>query len=86
MNANLDQQPDDTQPNADKPTRRGPPKGPLVVMLVVMAVVALMYLLMRTTPPKPLPEIPPHRQVPADWHHPQDPRPDPEPARETFEP
>ncbi len=55
-------------------------------MLLVVAVVAALALWVHLTPPKPLPEIPPHKQIPAEWHHPQDPRPDRDPAKRPFEP
>ncbi|MGF1644775.1 MAG: hypothetical protein ACFCUJ_14135 [Thiotrichales bacterium] len=51
------------------------PRGPLIVIGVVIATVLWVYWLKETRTPRPLPEVPPHRQVPKDAHHPQDPRP-----------
>lgn len=86
MSTPLDQDSAHAPTGAGRPMRRGPPRGPLIIMLVVVAVVGAMALWVYLTPPKPLPEIPPHKQIPADWHHPQDPRPDRDPAKRPFEP
>ncbi|HWR75928.1 MAG TPA: hypothetical protein VN283_01800 [Thiobacillus sp.] len=65
--------PDDASPLP--PTRRLP-KGPLIIILLVLATLAWVYWLTRM-PPRPPPELPPVRQLPMDFSHPQDPRPDP---------
>ncbi len=54
-----------------------PARGPVIIILVILAVLTWMFWLMRS-PPRPLPEVPPHRVLPQDVPHPQDPRTQPE--------
>ena len=80
-----------TEPHKDEPNA-GPshdarkaqqwrlPRGPLLLMLALLAVLAWIAWLMQSKPPRPYPEVPPHKVIPADIHHPQDPRPNTEPG------
>lgn len=62
-----------TPGNTPEPKRRLP-KGPLLIILLVLLSVLWVYWLSRTTPPRPLPEIPPLQQLPLDFQ--------PEPERQ----
>lgn len=86
MSAHIEPDPEHSPIEPNGRARRGPPRGPLIIILVVVAVVGALALWVSLTPPKPLPEIPPHKQIPAEWHHPQDPRPDADPRKRPFEP
>ena len=54
-----------TRGDTPEPKRRLP-KGPLIIILLVLLSVLWVYWLSRTTPPRPLPEIPPLQQLPLD--------------------
>lgn len=86
MSTKFEQDSNHAHTGTDRPMRRGPPRRPLIVMLLVAAAVGVLALWVYLTPPKPLPETPPHKQIPAEWHHPQDPRADQDPAKRPFEP
>lgn len=61
------------------PQRRRIPRGPLLAILAALFIAALAAWLIRQ-PPRPLPEVPPSKAIPADLPHPQDPRLHPEPG------
>ncbi|GEM_PF-2385351 len=62
-------------PDAGKPQQQWRiPRRPLLLILALLAVFAWVAWLMQSRPPRPYPEVPPHKVIPADIQHPQDPR------------
>ncbi|MEW5893531.1 MAG: hypothetical protein AB1697_10350 [Pseudomonadota bacterium] len=59
--------------------RRRIPRGPVLLILAILLMLGWLAWLVRQ-PPRPLPEVPPHKAIPPDLPHPQDPRLRPAPG------